>query len=197
MKIVIAVCLIVWIYILTVLHRAKLPFFKFIIGSVGMFIFLMVVVQPIITVPLAKLVAAGTGVFGDFTGMFKSYYQYSLIFIENGNSAISMYIDYECSGVIEILAFTSLIWFFPVYSIAERAVVNIAGVLWIFASNIIRLLIICLFVYYFGDEIFYFAHAIFGRIIFYGLSIILYFNVFTKAQIIRQKVGRFSYDGNV
>lgn len=196
MNIVTAVCLIIWIYLLTVLHRARLPFFKFLVGSVGLFIFMMIILQPVVTVPLSRLVAAGAGVIGDLTGIFRSYYQYSLIFIESGQSAISMYIDYKCSGVIEIFALTALIWFFPLYSLPERAAVNIIGIIWIYAANILRLLVICLLVHFFGDDIYYFAHAIFGRIIFYGLSVVLYFNIFTKSQIIRQKVGRFSYDSD-
>lgn len=193
MKILIAVLFVVWVYILTVLHRAKLPFFKFLVGSVGMFLILMATLQPIITVPLQKAVAASTGIIGDMTGMFYSYYQYSLIFVEHGFSSISMYIDYECSGVIELLAFSSLVWFFPLYNFIEKMVVNIAGILWIFASNILRLTVICIMVYVFGNDIFFFAHAIFGRIIFYGLTVMLYFHVFTRPQIMRQKVGKFSY----
>lgn len=190
---VVIISLILWIYVLTVLHRANLDFFKFLCGSVGMFILMMIVLQPILTVPLSKMVTAATGILGDISGVFEAYYQYSLIFIESGTSAISMYIDYECSGIIEIFAFTSLLWFFPLYSIFEKVAVNILGIMMIFLSNIVRLFLICLLVYFFGDKIYYFAHAIFGRIIFYALSVVLYFNVFTKAQIIRQKVGKFNY----
>lgn len=190
---VIIVCTIVWIYILSVLRRAKLTFFRFLVGSVGMFILMMVVLQPHITAPLSQAVAASTGIFGEMTGMFYSYYQYSIIFIEHGMDSISLYIDYECSGVIELLSFSALLWFFPLYHPTEKLIISVVGLLWIFASNIIRLLVICLLVYFFGNNIFFFAHAIFGRIIFYGLSIILYFNVFTRPQIVRQKVGKFSY----
>lgn len=38
------------------------------------------------------------------------------------------------------------------------------------------------------------AHTIVGRIIFYGFTIVLYFYVFTKGQIRRQKIGKFNYD---
>ncbi len=189
----IIVLVIVWVYLLTVLHRAKLPFFKFLVGSVGMFLIMMATIQPLITNPLQKAVAASTGLIGNITGMFYSYYQYSLIFIEKGYTAISLYIDYECCGIIELLAFTSLLWFFPLYNSVEKIVINIAGIVWIFISNIIRLTVICTLIYFFGNKIFFFAHAIFGRIIFYILTIILYFNVFTRSQIIRQKVGKFNY----
>jgi len=189
----IIICIVIWIYVLTLLKRARLTFFKFLVGSVGMFIIAMITLQPYITKPLANSVAASAGIFGSATGIFESYYQYSIIFIENGYDSISLFIDYECSGVIELLAFASLLWFFPLYSISEKIVINIVGFLWIFLSNIIRLIAICILVFYFGNDIFFFAHAIFGRIIFYTLSIVLYFSIFTRPQIIRQKVGKFNY----
>lgn len=185
--------IVAWAYAVFVLWRAKLTFFKFLVGSVGMFVLLMVLVQPVLTVPLAKGVAAVTGLIGELTGAFYSYYQYSLVFIRHGADSISLYIDYECSGIIEIFAFSSLLWFFPLYSAIEKLVINIIGIIWIFASNIIRMTSICILVYFFGNDVFFFAHAIFGRIIFYALSIILFFYVFTRAQILKQKVGKFRY----
>ncbi len=183
----------VWIYLVVVLKRAKLTFFTFLVGSVGLFIFMMILLQPLITSPLSMAVAAATGVIGKVTGMFHAYPQYSLVFIEQGRESISLYIDYECSGVIELLAFTALIWFFPLYNTLEKLMINITGLIWIFAANIVRLTVISVMVYFFGNNIFFFAHAIFGRIVFYGLSILLYFYVFTRSQIIKQKVGKFKY----
>jgi exosortase family protein XrtG len=189
----IIVGLLAWSYAIFVLWRAKLTFFKFLVGSVGMFILMMILFQPLLTVPLSKGVAAVTGLIGEWSGAFYSYYQYSLVFIRHGADSISLYVDYECSGIIEIFAFSSLLWFFPLYSTVEKLVVNIVGILWIFLSNIIRMTTICLLVYFFGNSIFFFAHAIFGRIIFYSLSIILFFYVFTRAQIMKQRVGKFRY----
>ncbi|MBN1891366.1 MAG: exosortase family protein XrtG [Clostridiales bacterium] len=185
--------LVAWAYAIFVLWRAKLTFLKFLVGSVGMFVLLMFLVQPILTVPLAKGVAAVTGLIGELTGAFYSYYQYSLVFIRHGADSISLYVDYECSGIIEIFAFSSLLWFFPLYSAIEKLVINIIGIIWIFSSNIIRMTSICMLVYFFGNDVFFFAHAIFGRVIFYTLSIILFFYVFTRAQILKQKVGKFRY----
>ncbi len=71
------------------------------------------------------------------------------------------------------------------------------GVLWIMAANIIRLFSICLIINWFGNESYYVAHTIVGRLLFYALSIILYFYVFTRAQIRKQRVGEFGYDSEV
>ena len=56
------VCLLGWIYILTVLYRAKLNFWYYICGSVGLFIFSLILIEPYVVVPLQKAVSAVAGV---------------------------------------------------------------------------------------------------------------------------------------
>jgi exosortase family protein XrtG len=186
-----------WIYLLTVVNRGKLYFFKFVLGAVGTFCFLMFLLEPYLVSLLSRMVILATGIIGERRGYYKAFYEYSLILIKTSKESISLYIDYECSGVIEILAFISLLCFFPVYNIFEKIIYCILGSLWIFLSNIIRIFIICSIVYHYGNDMFYFAHTIFGRLVFYILSIILYFYAFTKSHIKRQKLGRVSYGDDV
>lgn len=183
----------IWVYLLTVLRRAKLHFFKFVLGSVGLFFWLMIFIQPFILRPLSMAVTAVAGVLGDFFNVFDSYYQYLMFFIPKGTTSISLIIDYECSGVVEIMAFSSLLWFFPLYNTIEKLVICSMGIVMIFLANVLRLFFICTLIYFYGNEIFYFAHTLFGRLIFYTFSVILYFNVFTRPHVIRQKVGVFAY----
>lgn len=182
-----------WIYLLSVLSRTKLYFFKFLVGAVGLFFFAMFFLEPYVTKPLGNAVASVAGIPGKLTGLYEAFPQYSLIFISRGNTFISFYIDYECSGIIEIIAFLALLWFFPLYNAAEKTTISIVGFGWIFLANVIRIFVICAIIYWYGNNVFYFAHTVFGRIVFYGLSVIMYFYVFTKAHIVRQKVGSFSY----
>lgn len=184
----------VWVYILTVLKRGKLHFWYFCVGSVGLFVFMMVWLQPVLTAPLSRMVAAVSGIMGDLTGLYESYFQYGILFIASQEESISLYIDYECSGIIEIMAFSALLWFFPVYKTYEKIIVNIVGFLMIFAANVLRIFLICLLIHFFGNDIYFLAHTVFGRIVFYGFSVVLYFYVFTRSQIVRQKVGKFKYD---
>ena len=123
------VCLLVWIYILTVLCRAKLNFWYYICGSVGLFIFSLILIEPYVVVPLQKAVSAVAGVIGGLTHLYDSYFQQGILFIQNGGTSLSLYIDFECSGVIEMLAFLALLWFFPVYDKYERVVVSMIGCL--------------------------------------------------------------------
>lgn len=186
---------IIWIYVLTVFHRGNLNYFQYLWGSVGLFVFMAIFVQPVLTGILKQYVTSVVGVIGKQTGICEAYYEYSIIFIPKQSvlSSISLYIDYECSGVIEMMAFVALLAFFQVYKVGERIIVGIIGCMCIFLFNVIRILVICAIIYKFGSDSYYVAHTIIGRIVFYVLSILLYYYVFTRQQILKQKIGGFSY----
>lgn len=188
------VLFIVWIYILTVFKRRKLEFFYFLLGSIGTFLFAFALLRNVLTNILTTLTCYLTGLLGNALGIFKAYTSHSILFVENADGPISLYVDFECGGVIEILVFLSLIWFFAVYNVKQKLGISLIGIVWIIVANIIRLFSICLIINKFGNESYYVAHTIVGRLIFYALSIILYFYVFTRAQIRKQRVGEFGYD---
>ncbi|MDD6406219.1 MAG: exosortase family protein XrtG [Clostridiales bacterium] len=194
MNTILIISFVLWIYALTVLKRGKLDFWYFIVGSVGLFIYALIVVEPVVLAPLQKAVSAVAGMFGDMTGIYESYFNKNIIFISTGDTNLSMYIDYECSGIIEILAFLALLWFFPLYHTYEKIVLSVSGTAIIFASNVLRIFVICLIIYVFGGSAYFIAHTIIGRLVFYACTVALYFFVFTKSQIIRQKVGGFKFD---
>lgn len=194
MSVATILAMIVWVYILFVLKRGKLDFWYFITGSVGMFVFYMILLQPVLTIPLQKAVAAVSGIVGEITGIFDSYFQQGILLVESDTGAISMYIDYECSGIIEIGAYLSLLVFFGVYSVWEKIVLSVLGSLSIFCANILRIVIIGGMIHACGSDIYFIAHTVVGRLVFYGFTIMLYFYVFTKGQIKRQRIGNFNYD---
>ena len=196
MTIFTVVCFLVWIYLLSVFTRGKLYFYQFIWGSVGLFVFLMMWIQPVAIRPLTNLVCSAAGVAGRMTGFYESYSEYSMLFVQHGSEAISLCIDYECSGIIEMMAYVSMLAFFRVYDWMQRIILSVLGCMMIFFANIIRLFVIGTTIYYFGNDAYYIAHTIVGRIIFYALSVILYYYIFTKSQIVKQKIGGFHYAKN-
>lgn len=193
MTIFTVVCFLVWIYLLSVFTRGKLYFYQFIWGSVGLFVFMMMWIQPVAIRPLTNLVCSAAGVAGRMTGFYESYSEYSMLFVQHGSEAISLCIDYECSGIIEMMAYVSMLAFFRVYDWMQRIILSVLGCMMIFFANIIRLFVIGTTIYYFGNDAYYIAHTIVGRIIFYALSVILYYYIFTKSQIVKQKIGGFHY----
>lgn len=196
MTIFTVVCFLVWIYLLSVFTRGKLYFYQFIWGSVGLFVFMMMWIQPVAIRPLTNLVCSAAGVAGRMTGFYESYSEYSMLFVQHGSEAISLCIDYECSGIIEMMAYVSMLAFFRVYDWMRRIILSVLGCMMIFFANIIRLFVIGTTIYYFGNDAYYIAHTIVGRIIFYALSVILYYYIFTKSQIVKQKIGGFHYAKN-
>lgn len=60
-----------WVYLLWVLRRAELHAWRFLWGSMGLFILMMVGVRPWLTRPLARYVCAIAGVAGRLTGRLR------------------------------------------------------------------------------------------------------------------------------
>ena len=183
----------VWIYIYYLMHKAQLKAWKYFWGACGLFIIMMVWVRPIMTQPLAEVVAAVAGVFGDITGMYTAFFKYGVLFVNAADGAITLQIDFECSGILEIMAYLALLVFFEAYNIFERIIVSVVGIFYIILANALRIAVICTIIYFNGIGAYHIAHTIVGRLVFYALTVILYFFVFTKARIIRQKVGGFAY----
>lgn len=192
--IVTIVLVIVWLYVLHVLTKSELSFWRFLVGSAGLFVFLMVWIRPILTHPLAQVVAAISGIVGQITGFYDTYFKYGVIFVNTvmGDS-MTLVIDFECSGILEIFAYLSLLIFFKAYSKLEKLIVGAVGTVMLTLFNALRITIICLMIHFGGTTMYYAAHTFVGRIVFYVLSVALYFYTFTRTQVIRQKVGGFKY----
>lgn len=187
---------IVWLYLLSVCERGELTFYHFMVGSIGMFILCMfqsVHYQDHVIAAFVRLLSP----IGINTGMFAGFPEAGAFLIANAQTSMSFYIDLECSGIIEMLVFICLIAFFNVYSVREKFLKGIMGVLMIILFNSIRMLLILTIIYHGGEKYYLISHSIVGRIVFYVLTIILYYRVFTKQQIDRQKVGEFSYESSV
>lgn len=188
--------LLVWLFILHILNKSKLNFWHFLIGSAGAFILMLVFLEPILTQPLARIVALLSSLPGKIGDMYSAHYKYGVIFVESSVGAISLKIDFECSGIIEIIAYLSLLIFYRVYTVYERFCVGILGVIAMVLANALRITVICLMIYFGGIDTYFIAHTYIGRLVFYALSVVIYFYVFTKPQIIKQKVGSFRYDNH-
>ena len=182
-----------WLFVLRILTKAELSAWRFLWGTLGLFALLMLFVRPVITEPLAGSVCALAGVVGRLTGAYTAYFKYGILFIPAESGSVTLLVDMECSGVIEIMAFLSLLVFFRVYTVGERIIVGVAGTVYIILCNVLRILLICFSVHFFGMDAYYVVHTFIGRIVFYILSVLLYYYVFTKPQVIQMKVGNFTY----
>ena len=191
------ILILVWLYALSTCKRSSLAYHRFFIGSVGLFTLLLWFLKPRLTTYLAKFITLLSGIVGKLFSIYETYPKYGMIFVESKVGPISLYVDYECAGLVEIIVFISLVAFFPLFKKAEKWSIMTIGTLWIIVSNVVRIATICCVLHFFGANYYYLAHTIIGRLVFYFLMISLYFVVFTKKQILRQKVGNFDYATNV
>lgn len=169
----------VWLYGLSVCKRASLPTYYFIWGSVGLFFLMFFLSRPYLIWLMVQGVVAGVGVIVDPLELAQTAANYGLILIDTTSGALSLAIDYECSGVIETIAFWSLLIFYPVYRLRATVFLGILGFGFIYLANVARLVLIVILVHYFGNSIFFFAHTILGRLFFYAFVVYFYYRVFT------------------
>lgn len=183
----------IWICLLLTFSKYKMHFYKFIFGSVGAFGFLMFIGQNTFQTFLQYTVTYLTGILGKALNLYQTYPNYSMVTIYFRSEAISFFVDYECSGVVEMLVFICLLVFYPIYSAKEKVKLMFLGVIYIYIANVIRVFMICLILKIFGPQWLFFTHTIFARLLFFFMMIIIYYYVFTRPHILRQKVGNLSY----
>lgn len=184
---------VLWVFLIIFLKKINMHFFRFLAGSIGLFCFLMLAGTGIADKLLESAVAYAIWPVGRMTGMFDAYPIYSMATVFHGSEAISFFVDYECSGFIETLVYVCLLAFYPVYRWLDKVKYISLGVLYIFFSNVLRVVVICILIKMFGTNLFFFSHTVFARILFFALMVILYYHVFTRPHILKQKVGEMSY----
>ncbi|MFC6165360.1 MULTISPECIES: exosortase family protein XrtG [Lactiplantibacillus] len=174
-----------WLYALSVLKRARLSAFTFIVGSAGLFFILSALSRPYWVWFFTHAVIHGVALFSDITNWSTIMFKTGLVYITNGANPVIMSIDYECSGIIETCAFVALVSFFPTYERKEKVFYALFGLIYIYAINVLRLCIVVVIVHFGGGQTFFLAHSVIGRLVFYVLIIALYYNVFTYSQLAR------------
>ncbi|WP_334329219.1 exosortase family protein XrtG [Companilactobacillus sp. HBUAS59699] len=185
MNIYILLGIVVWLYMLSVLKRAQLSAFFFIVGSAGLFFILTAISKPYWVWFFTHAVIHGVDLFSRITDWSTVMLKTGLVYIANGSNPVVMSIDYECSGIIETCAFISLVVFFPMYKRKEKVFYGLFGLIFIYLSNVLRLIVVISIVHFGGGQAFFLAHSVIGRLVFYILVIALYYNVFTYSQLAR------------
>lgn len=176
-------------FLLKKLKKLKLNFYVFIIGSLGVFTLAMVFFMDPLNRGLSLVVTQIMNGIAHVIGGFEVYAKNALILIDTKDGMLSMLINYECSGTIELLVYSSLTLVFPFINHRRKIGSLVIGNLYILFSNIVRLLAIIFIVKSFGVSWYNVAHTVIGRIIFFVLMVYLYYKVFTKNQLRNQKIG--------
>ena len=183
-----------WLYVLSVLKRIDWSAAYVVLGVVGTFFIIISLANNNVISFLMRLNTSGAGVVGMLTGFYTVAPTLGIIHIVSGQSAINLFITYECSALIELAAYIALVLFFPFFkNLQQRLKLLGFGVIYLLLANMLRLTVTALIIHFLGLPSLIWAHVIVGRLIFYVLTIILYFYVFTRSQVLHIKIGRFDF----
>lgn len=183
-----------WLYVLSVLKRIGWSAAYVVLGVVETFFIIISLANNNVISFLMRLNTSGAGVVGMLTGFYTVAPTLGIIHIVSGQSAINLFITYECSALIELAAYIALVLFFPFFkNLQQRLKLLGFGVIYLLLANMLRLTVTALIIHFLGLPSLIWAHVIVGRLIFYVLTIILYFYVFTRSQVLHIKIGRFDF----
>lgn len=183
-----------WLYVLSVLKRIGWSAAYVVLGVVGTFFIIISLANNNVISFLMRLNTSGAGVVGMLTGFYTVAPTLGIIHIVSGQSAINLFITYECSALIELAAYIALVLFFPFFkNLQQRLKLLGFGVIYLLLADMLRLTVTALIIHFLGLPSLIWAHVIVGRLIFYVLTIILYFYVFTRSQVLHIKIGRFDF----
>ena len=183
-----------WLYVLSVLKRIGWSAAYVVLGVVGTFFIIISLANNNVISFLMRLNTSGAGVVGMLTGFYTVAPTLGIIHIVSDQSAINLFITYECSALIELAAYIALVLFFPFFkNLQQRLKLLGFGVIYLLLANMLRLTVTALIIHFLGLPSLIWAHVIVGRLIFYVLTIILYFYVFTRSQVLHIKIGRFDF----
>lgn len=183
-----------WLYVLSVLKRIGWSAAYVVLGVVGTFFIIISLANNNVISFLMHLNTSGAGIVGMLTGFYTVAPTLGIIHIVSGQSAINLFITYECSALIELAAYIALVLFFPFFkNLQQRLKLLGFGVIYLLLANMLRLTVTALIIHFLGLPSLIWAHVIVGRLIFYVLTIILYFYVFTRSQVLHIKIGRFDF----
>ena len=88
-------------------------------------------------------------------------------------------IGVESSGLLEMIVLTSLVAFYPGWSFSRRLLAGGAGLLLTWGANLTRMLLIAAMLHYFGKEVLVLAHTFLGKLIFFLLTLAIYWVIIT------------------
>lgn len=178
-----------WLYLLFLLSKLELHFFKFVLGVAGLFLFVIVLGKNQPERYVTYLTAYPLEWFGHLTHLFTLDLRKLSISQVHDGKVITFVINHDISGFVEMLGYFCILMFYPLYAPIEKTKQLLFGVFYLVLVNCLRIVFVSLSARIFGDSVLLMTNLVIGRFLYFSLIIILYYLVFTKPHILRQKVG--------
>lgn len=182
------ISMIIWIFFIKMFHDLKMTAFKFYFGSIGLFFILLFFFRSYLEHGFKILLYYSLLFLSNITHLFYLN-TLSNVVINVNNLTFSINFSLQASTFISMTVFTSLICFFPLLYFKKRIYLFFLGNILIFLINILKSFTVILLIKLFSAYSLVMDFDVIGKLIFFALIIILYYFIFTKAQIKNQKVG--------
>ncbi len=182
------ISMIVWIFLIKMFYDLKITAFRFYTGSIGLFFIILFFFRPYLESGFKFLLFYSLLFVSKITHIFYISTLSNAVVTVN-NLTFNINFNLQASTLISMIVFTSLICFFPLLHLKRRLYLFFLGNILIFLINICRSFIVILLIRLFSRYSLVIDFDIIGKLIFFSLIIMLYYVIFTKAQIKNQKVG--------
>lgn len=183
------IAVIFWAYAYYKLKSNEINTFAFVLGSVGLFTIGIFGFRDVLQEIMVSIQMWILSLFENVFYNLDIYYKNSMILIKTQSLVKVIELNYECSGLIEGLVFSSIILFYPIKSKKTKFIKILIGNVVIILANVLRILLMIIAAMYFSIETFDMVHLIIGKLLFYGIVIILYYKVLTMYHIAQYKEG--------
>lgn len=194
-KMWIGAAIIVWLAVTAFFFRHRIWLFYFIFGAVGFTFFLLVAVRGsafelVLEHVTGLLLQSIFKWFNIFSLAYDNAPGTLLVLNRMDNTWTTIGLDIESSGFLELSIFLGLVLFYPSYTPKMKLKYSLLGIAFNYLSNLVRLITIISIIQIGGRDSVYFAYSVLGRLVYFVLSIAIYWTVFTKPTLkrIREQV---------
>jgi len=181
----IAIGFLFWLVVTVFFRRHRIWVFYYIWGAVG-FTFILILLLRGSLLEYQMIHRAGIILYQllSYLGMDIHIFDRGtlLISIKIDNSWTAFDINFENSGLMEMCILLGLILFYP-YNSTKKILFSLAGIISVYAINILCLIMVIAIIYWGGRNMIFIAHALLGRLFFFLLFIELYWQIFTKPSL--------------
>ncbi len=192
----IAVLIALWLLALVFFRANRIWLPYYIIGSVGLAFFLIFAGRETFIEPaLQQAVAAGVHAVSNIINVPTLVFQAApgaimILVVSQDIGWTMLQVTIESSGLLETAVISGMLLFYPAWSLRKRFVFMGGAVLFTYIANIIRLMVIVLFLHYTGKNSLLISHTIIGRAVFFAAVILIYWFVMTRPTLrtIRKKL---------
>jgi exosortase family protein XrtG len=185
-RLVVLLILLVWLVVIWFLRRYRVWILFYIIGTTGLAYLLTQIfsysfdIRTILAQSVAVSVHYLLGLVQIETQIVSNAPGVLLVLVLTQRVGWTiLQIGVESSGLLEMIVLTSLVIFYPGWSTKRRLASSLAGICLSWGANIFRMIVIAVMLHFFGKEALVLAHTFIGKLVFFGLTLAIYWAIIT------------------